>query len=338
MMAIYKGDVDSFGQYGENMCKAIGFTGTKDYSAKEKAIIVIMLAKGGDFKDPRKLNIAEPSMRGDYERIFLKLFGTQARKALLLHKLVSMSKSDLLRILEIQETYAALGGDMAVLPMPKEYYMVNDLFNGELYRKFLRMDKQSIDWVRATMQLSLSEVEGLVFIATEMELTSLKLNQYRGLCSKSSKLLRPVFKKLNHLIPIKLSEKIIEVLNGDVQALAEIIRMKVTIEENFSATWFNVHRKGLDEEETESFAHFKVFLKAFYDTLTGEGLNLDDLKIVFDVLGLDYSYANVFLGYNAILNENHTEISMLFNYGGFERIPSPVVEALVSLASKTPLF
>ena len=105
--------------------------------------------------------------------------------------------------------------------------------------------------------------------------------------------------------------------------------MKITIENNMTVNWFNVHRKNLGEEDSESFNQFQTFLKAFYYTLTGEGLNLNDLYTVFNNLGLDHSYANVFLGYNAILNDNHTEVSMLFNYGGFERIPSPVVESLI---------
>lgn len=117
-------DITTCGKFGKGLMDIIELSGTKEYSANDKLRSIINIIRGRRMKDYSSFKEAKVDPNDDYEGIFYKLFGNQAKKAMLLHRLISVEPSQLIKLFSYTEEQL---GEIGPLQLSTYNWLCNEL-------------------------------------------------------------------------------------------------------------------------------------------------------------------------------------------------------------------
>ena len=124
VVSLAKCDTFNFEQYGSGLCEALNIDSRKEYTAIDKVRNLLLIVDGAEMRDTNMLqNIdLQMSTQSDqdaqyseklsdaYDLLFAKLFGKSARKAQIIHALLTINKTDLV---------AMINKDIPSSPLPQ---------------------------------------------------------------------------------------------------------------------------------------------------------------------------------------------------------------------------
>ena len=212
-VSAFQGDLQNFSKYSRGLLIALGLEGSSDFSAREKAIKTLMLIKGDSIgEDIQGASVAN----SQYESIFIKLFGKQYKKALYLHKLATMSEDELIRLFKCKER---IGHSIALQNTKK----LSELLVDDFLVRHLELDTDSIEWLSALTRIAMGDYDGFDYIAKEYDISNTKSAVYKAVCTRDYLMMDALFHAIDEEIPFELSTSISWILNGDIDAVRDLI-------------------------------------------------------------------------------------------------------------------
>ena len=327
-VSAYQGDLDNFSKYCKGLLNALELEGSTDFTAREKGIKTLMLIKGDSI-----LNEIEgiSATNDQYESIFKKLFGKQSKKAMYLHKLATMSENDLNLLFECKDIQSS---STKVTNVKK----LAELLIDDFLVRHLEMDSDSLNWLSCLTRISSGDFDGIDYLAKEYDISNAKASIYRSICTRDYMNMDPLFRAIDSEVPFELCKQISWVLNGDIDEFRDLLLNRIQIEThktNFRLNYDNVYKVDFPPELERERADLGDYLKILFSLIEGESFDLQDLKKIIRLCGIDESIAHVFLGYNAILNKDFVNVTEMFEFDKFKNsINDPeLIEAILGLAS-----
>lgn len=162
-----------------------------------------------------------------YQAIFEKLFGKQYRKVMYLHKLSTLSHYELEQLFETEDKSSPNHNEDETYKSMKQ---LSKPIMKELFEDHLQLDKQSKNWFKNLLRIAQGSMSGLEFLGNEYDLSTLKLNYLKGVCSNEIEDMSPLLKSLNEYVPKNVSDLLAGILTGDVTKLADLIKLKIRLE------------------------------------------------------------------------------------------------------------
>ena len=304
-------DSFNFAQYGTGLHRSLKFDSRKEYSAEDKVRSLLLLVSGGPmhikFSKAQKEQTILGSELGEesnqlssaYDEIFDKLFHTVSRKAQILHFLVTMRKSDLFKILTENEEN-----------LSPELRISQIIILKELFGKYLGFDKNTINWMKTLIRISLGDYQAIDFMGQELNIRSSSIGKLKALACKKGHDFEPILSAISHIIPRKIGYLLSQALQGedsafvdlicerfkDVLPSEEIIEFMSHIEDQTEVGIQVKHKKMLKERN-----RFREVIKALFEISKGDiysmklelpvlqkylGLNEDVIKFACSLLGL----------------------------------------------------
>jgi hypothetical protein len=81
-------------------------------------------------------------------------------------------------------------------------------------------------------------------------------------------------------------------------------------------TWHNVKKKKrtLNKKNSKEFDKINEYLIHLSQIVTGDGVEEEDIMLIFNQVGLDQGLAKVFVGLGSIMKDNFQEANQIFKY------------------------
>jgi hypothetical protein len=140
----------------------------------------------------------------------------------------------------------------------------------------------------------------------------------RGIISAKKQNLEALFSSLQNAVPIHVSENIIDILNGDVEALNSLLykRSKIMGQGLFdNYNWKNINKKvSKSMLDDKNFIDMNTYNTHLFYIITGDGIEREDIEFVFKKLSMDKSLNDLFVGLGAMMMDNFQDTTYFFDY------------------------
>ena len=205
IIALLDWDYENLMLHSEALASQLGFgKSIKSQQASINIVKAMMITKGESFKNG-SLELLEISEQ--YDKIFKKLFGTQSSRAKSLHNLAAMNQREMIQLLY---GYFSVK-DQPVLKMIKSQ---NQEWLDELFTDSWALNEKSASLMFNLALLTLGETYGLNDILSAYGLSSTTKRIVKGLWTKDSEQMEPLFRELRLTIPFKKCWQLAKILEG----------------------------------------------------------------------------------------------------------------------------
>ena len=142
----------------------------------------------------------------------------------------------------------------------------------ELLVKNLELDNGSVEWVDALTRVALGDESGVEYIWKVYDISSSKVNIYKSICASDEKHLAALFDAISDHISIDLCRSISKLLNGDSDAIVEIIIRQIR----------NITRNSnILEENLTLKEKLQLLVKKLFSWTEGSTINSEILASIF---------------------------------------------------------
>ena len=324
MVSLAACDSFNFEQYGTGLHRSLKFDSRKEYSAEDKVRALLLLVSGGPMYIKLSKAEKEQTVLGSelgeeseqlssaYDEIFDKLFHTVSRKAQILHFLVTMKKTDLFKILTENEEN-----------LSPELRIYQIIILKELFGKYLGFDRNTINWMKTLIRISLGDYHAIDFMGQELNIRSSSIGKLKALVCKKGHDFEPLLSAISHIIPHKIGYLLSEALQGEDSAFVdlicerfkyelpseEIIEFMNHIEDQMEVGMLVEHKKMLEKRN-----RFREVIKALFEISKGDIYSMKlELPVLQKYLGLNEDVIKFACSLIGLLNDSKQHINDVFD-------------------------
>ena len=228
VVALTQGDFEMYLKYWRNFLIAQGVKEGSGSTYLQKAARLLMLCYSyTHFTESNEIS----GVRDEYERMLRELFPKNYQAISHLHKLSSLNWDRLVSI------FLNKNADIKNAKASYDKELYERCVEGLLIKN-LELDNRSVEWTGALVKVCMGEISALDFIWKVYNIPSTKVNIYKAIWTSDQALVQPLFEAIKDEVPLDLSESIYKLLNGEIDALWDIIlrniyQFKVGMQFNF---------------------------------------------------------------------------------------------------------
>ena len=236
LVSLMQGDFEYFLRYWKGFMKSLDIKEGSGSSFTQKAARLLMLCHGYT----HYTEIDEISgVKNEYERMFRELFPKKYNTIILLHKLATLTREELISLF----TYKKMTSQGQKSQNDKDLY---DKLVKELLFKKLELDQSSVEWIGSLTRICMGDETGIDYICKVYGISSSKINIYKAIWSDDNLTIIPLFEALKDEIPIDLWKSILNILKGNSEAVCDVILRSIRMDKSG-----NVIFEDLTEVETK---------------------------------------------------------------------------------------
>ena len=338
IVSLAAADSFNFEQYGTGLHRSLKFDSRKEYSAQDKVRALLLLVSGGPMhlkitKAEREQTDIDIEIEDDqsellstaYDQIFHKLFHTLSRKAQILHFLVTITKSDLFKILT--ENEENLSPELRI----SQIIILKELFGG-----YLGFDRNTINWLKTLIRISLGDYSAIDFIGQELNIRSRSVSKLKAYCCKKGHDFEPLLSAISHIIPHKIGDLLSRALQGEDSAFVDLIceRFKnELLEEKRIEIKRKIKERITDGEERLEENKFRNAIQSFIEISKGDIYSMkSELHSLQKYLGLNEDVITSAFSLIGLLNDSKQHINDLFKISTL-KIDPRLGNAILGLSS-----
>ena len=217
LVSLMQGDFEYFLRYCKGLLEALDVKQGSGSSYVQKAARLLMLCRG--FSHYTEIDEIS-GVKEEYERMFRELFPKKYKTIMQLHKLATLNDDRLISLF----TCKNISSQSFKIKRDKKLY--TRLIEGLLV-KSLELDNGSVEWVGSLTRVWMGDDSGLDYICKVYDISSSKINIYKDICSFDILAMTSLFDAIKEEILVELWKLIYGVLNGNPEAVCEIILRKI---------------------------------------------------------------------------------------------------------------